>query len=29
MVNLKSPPEKAIFLLNEKVDEIRTIIERQ
>jgi len=29
MVNLKIPPEKAISLLNEKVDEIKTIIEKQ
>jgi hypothetical protein len=29
MVNLKIPPEKAILLLNEKVDEIKTIIEKQ
>ena len=29
MVNLKVPPEKAIFLLNEKADEIKTIIEKQ
>ena len=29
MVNLKIPPEKAIFLLNEKADEIKTIIEQQ
>jgi len=29
MVNLKIPPEKAIYLLNQKVDEIKTIIETQ
>ena len=29
MVNLKISHEKAIFLLNEKVDEIKTIIEKQ
>ncbi|RPI39864.1 MAG: hypothetical protein EHM53_04205 [Methanoregulaceae archaeon] len=29
MVNLMIPPEKAIFLLNEKVDEIKTLIEKQ
>lgn len=29
MVNLKIPKEKAIFLLNEKADEIKTIIEQR
>jgi hypothetical protein len=29
MVNLKISPEKAILLLNEKADEIKTIIEKQ
>lgn len=29
MVNLKIPPQKAIFLLNAKADEIKTIIEKQ
>ncbi len=29
MVHLKISPEKAMFLLNEKADEIKTIIEKQ
>ncbi len=29
MVNLKISPEKAILLLNEKADEIKTIIDKQ
>ena len=29
MVNLKISPEKAILLLNEKADEIKTIADKQ